>query len=48
MLVIDYKLIMFEDVLLIFNLSVIELNIVNILGLLEYFVYFNDDMFLNC
>jgi len=45
--VIDHKSIMPEDALPTFNSNAIELNIANIPGLSEHFVYFNDDMFLN-
>lgn len=45
--VIDHSQIIPHKYLPIFNSSAIELNINNIPGLSENFVYFNDDMFLN-
>lgn len=45
--VVDHKDIIPEEYLPVFNSSAIELNLANIDGLSEQFVYFNDDMFIN-
>ena len=45
--VIDHKQIIPNEFLPVFNSNVIDLNINNIPGLSENFVYFNDDMFVN-
>lgn len=45
--IVDHRDIIPEELLPTFNSNVIDLNLVNIKGLSEHFVYFNDDMYLN-